>query len=88
MRLEFIALTYKFIHSRQRGNYSLGSDEIWGAYNYRSCFESDGALYMPTALHSLKYEILNRSGLNQLVFDLQEDAVYVFKVFIIDPNFR
>uniref|UniRef100_A0A8C3S866 Uncharacterized protein n=1 Tax=Chelydra serpentina TaxID=8475 RepID=A0A8C3S866_CHESE len=60
-------------------------DEIWGPQNYRSCFESE--LGPPGDLNQL-YQILNHSGYNSLVWPTEYSGIYVFRVKIVDPNFR
>ncbi|XP_051780662.1 cation channel sperm-associated auxiliary subunit epsilon-like [Erpetoichthys calabaricus] len=61
------------------------TDKVWGPHNYRSCFEltpgSFGNLTKP-------YEILNSSGYNYLTWPKDHNAIYVFIIKILDPNYR
>ena len=53
--------------------------------NYKSCFEVEhgnlGDLDEP-------YEILNHSGINSIIWPQYHTGIYMFKLKIVDPNFR
>ena len=53
--------------------------------NYRSCFT-----VVPDELGDLDqpYEILNQSSGNYLTVSQVDSAIYVFRVKILDPNYR
>ncbi|XP_048361034.1 cation channel sperm-associated auxiliary subunit epsilon-like [Sphaerodactylus townsendi] len=59
-------------------------DELWGPHNFKSCFQSErgdpGNLKLP-------YEILNRSGINSILWPTDHYGIYLFKLKILDPNF-
>ncbi|XP_074844514.1 cation channel sperm-associated auxiliary subunit epsilon [Carettochelys insculpta] len=59
-------------------------DEIWGAQNYRSCFESERG---PLGDLNQLYQMLNYSGYNYLIWPTEYSGIYVFRVKIVDPNF-
>lgn len=52
--------------------------------NYKSCFKK-----RPDQIKKLdkRYEILNSSGLNFITWP-QYSSIYMFKLKILDPNFR
>uniref|UniRef100_A0A8B9QFG2 Cation channel sperm-associated protein subunit epsilon n=1 Tax=Apteryx owenii TaxID=8824 RepID=A0A8B9QFG2_APTOW len=61
-------------------------DEIWGPQNYRSCFvfhqnSTDEGLYE-------QYQILNMTSTNSIVWATSHSGIYVFRVRILDPNYR
>uniref|UniRef100_A0A8C8VE94 Uncharacterized protein n=1 Tax=Pelusios castaneus TaxID=367368 RepID=A0A8C8VE94_9SAUR len=58
-------------------------DEIWGPQNYRSCFELG-----PLGDLNQQYQILNHSSSNSLIWPTEYNGIYVFRVKIVDPNFR
>uniref|UniRef100_A0A8C4W5F0 Cation channel sperm-associated protein subunit epsilon n=1 Tax=Gopherus evgoodei TaxID=1825980 RepID=A0A8C4W5F0_9SAUR len=60
-------------------------DEIWGPQNYRSCFQSELG---PLGDLNQLYQILNHSGYNSLIWPTEYSGIYVFRVKIVDPNFR
>ncbi|TFK03237.1 nicotinamide N-methyltransferase-like [Platysternon megacephalum] len=60
-------------------------DKIWGPQNYISCFESELG---PLGDLNQLYQILNHSGYNSLIWPTEYSGIYVFRVKIVDPNFR
>uniref|UniRef100_A0A8C0J3T5 Cation channel sperm-associated protein subunit epsilon n=1 Tax=Chelonoidis abingdonii TaxID=106734 RepID=A0A8C0J3T5_CHEAB len=60
-------------------------DEIWGPQNYRSCFQSELG---PLGDLNQLYQIMNHSGYNSLIWPTEYSGIYVFRVKIVDPNFR
>ncbi len=60
-------------------------DVFYVFQNYKSCFvdnsEKLGNLDQP-------YEIMNRSSMNYLTFSQENNAIYIFNVKIVDPNYR
>uniref|UniRef100_A0A8C6ZBU1 Cation channel sperm-associated protein subunit epsilon n=1 Tax=Nothoprocta perdicaria TaxID=30464 RepID=A0A8C6ZBU1_NOTPE len=61
-------------------------DEIWGPQNYRSCFvfdenSTEEGLYE-------QYQILNMTSTNSIAWSPSHSGIYVFRVRIVDPNYR
>ncbi|XP_078086769.1 cation channel sperm-associated auxiliary subunit epsilon-like [Mustelus asterias] len=61
----------------------LKKQDVWGPWNYRSCFESSGSI---TRMNR-PYEILNHSGSMHLTWPTDHSGVYTFRVKIVDPNY-
>ncbi|XP_012787486.2 cation channel sperm-associated auxiliary subunit epsilon [Sorex araneus] len=65
-------------------NKSLPLEDVWGPENYRHCFslsEKREDLNQP-------YEIINKTNKNHLVWPMDHTGMYVFRVKILDPNYR
>ena len=55
--------------------------------NYKSCFTDDGSNPSLDAL-SQKYEVLNSSQSNGILFPSDINGIYIFRLRIVDPNYR
>ncbi|KAM4860569.1 cation channel sperm-associated auxiliary subunit epsilon isoform 2-T2 [Thomomys bottae] len=66
-------------------NENLPLEEVWGPENYRPCFSY--AIGKPGDLNQ-PYEIINISNHNHLFWPTDHTGMYVFRVKILDPNYR
>lgn len=55
------------------------------AQNYRTCFSY--AIGKPGDLNQ-PYEIINSTNRNHLLWPMDHSGMYVFRVRVLDPNFR
>lgn len=58
---------------------------LFPVQNYKHCFSY--AIGKPGDLNQ-PYEIINKSNHNHLVWPLNHPGMYVFRVKILDPNYR
>ena len=58
---------------------------LFSIQNYKHCFSY--AIGKPGDL-TQPYEIINKSNYNHLVWPLDHSGIYVFRVKILDPNYR
>ena len=58
---------------------------LFSIQNYKHCFSY--AIGKPGDL-TQPYEIINKSNYNHLVWPLDHSGMYVFRVKILDPNYR
>nr|KAF6399603.1 catsper channel auxiliary subunit epsilon [Molossus molossus] len=66
-------------------NKDLPLEAVWGPENYKHCFSY--AIGKPGDLNQ-PYEIINKSNYNHLIWPLRHTGMYVFRVKILDPNYR
>ena len=73
---------------RQQASKNISVEDLWGPNNYQDCFQVPQSNLYPEHIHYMKYELMNESGDNSLLFSLASEAIYVYQAKIVNPNFR
>ncbi|ORZ35676.1 cation channel sperm-associated protein subunit delta-domain-containing protein [Catenaria anguillulae PL171] len=59
----------------------------WTRNNFRSCFSSVDSAFTSSIAASTPYEIFNRTNGNKLTWGNSENALYMFRATVLDPQF-